>query len=115
MLGPPRPLAFAVWLVLTLRVAFGIIGALTLALDPRPLMRGIAAWTELDVPRAGLAGLALSPWQRWDALWYQSIAERAYSTSDGSFWFFPLYPLVSRLVSPVVLGQTMLAMILVST
>lgn len=115
MLRFERPVMFATWLVITLRIAFGIVAALSVALDPRPLMRGIAVWTELDVPRDGLAKALLSPWQRWDGLWYQHIAEQGYSSSDGSLWFFPLYPMLSRVVSFVLLGQTMLAMLVVST
>jgi hypothetical protein len=106
---------FAIWLTLTLRVAFGFVAALTIALDPRPLMRGIAMWTELEVPHGGVAGLLLSPWQRWDALWYQRIVEHGYSAADATLWFFPLYPLLSRVVTTLMLGQTVLAMLVVST
>ena len=106
---------FAIWLTLILRVAFGFVAALTIALDPRPLMRGIAVWTELEMPRGGVAGLLLSPWQRWDALWYQQIAEHGYSAANATLWFFPLYPLLSRVVATLLLGQTVLAMLVVST
>src|SRR5207245_4563456 len=54
-------------------------------------------------------------WQRWDTLWYQHIAEHGYSATDGSLEFFPLFPLLSKLVSPAVAGQTVLAMLIVST
>jgi hypothetical protein len=106
---------FAIWLTLTLRVAFGLVAALTIALDPRPLMRGIAVWTELEIPHGGVAGLVLSPWQRWDALWYQHIVEHGYSAADATLWFFPLYPVLSRVAAALLLGQSVLAMLAVST
>jgi Gpi18-like mannosyltransferase len=34
----------------------------------------------------------LSPWMRWDALWYQRIVTQGYSAADGTAQFHPLYP-----------------------
>ena len=34
----------------------------------------------------------LSPWMRWDALWYQRIVTHGYSATDGTAQFHPLYP-----------------------
>jgi len=34
----------------------------------------------------------LSPWQRWDAIWYLRIIEKGYSSSNGTAQFHPLYP-----------------------
>ena len=34
----------------------------------------------------------LSPWMRWDALWYQQIVMHGYSATDGTAQFQPLYP-----------------------
>jgi Gpi18-like mannosyltransferase len=34
----------------------------------------------------------ISPWIRWDALWYQKIVTNGYSASDGTAQFHPLYP-----------------------
>jgi hypothetical protein len=39
----------SLWLVVILRIALGIAGLLTMLLDPRPLLRDIAAWTTLEV------------------------------------------------------------------
>ena len=100
MLPFERPLACAVWLAATLRIGLGLVAGLTVAFDARPLMRDIAAWTSLELPPRGVAGLVLSPWQRWDTLWYQHVAEHGYSATDGSLEFFPLFPLLSKLVSP---------------
>lgn len=34
----------------------------------------------------------ISPWMRWDALWYQKIVSNGYSATDGTAQFHPLYP-----------------------
>jgi Gpi18-like mannosyltransferase len=34
----------------------------------------------------------ISPWMRWDALWFQKIATIGYSPTDGTAQFHPLYP-----------------------
>jgi hypothetical protein len=51
----------------------------------------------------------ISPWQRFDALWYQSIAVHGYAAKPpGSAAFLPLYPLLEgaagRLVGGAALG-----------
>lgn len=52
--------------------------------------------------------------ERQDALWFLRIASTGYATSDGSAAFFPLYPLLVRLVSWLLGGHTLLAATLVS-
>ena len=34
----------------------------------------------------------LSPWLRWDAVWYQRIVTQGYSATDGTTQFHPLFP-----------------------
>jgi Gpi18-like mannosyltransferase len=34
----------------------------------------------------------LSPWMRWDAVWYERIVTQGYSAADGTAQFHPLYP-----------------------
>lgn len=66
-------------------------------------------------------------WRPWDADWYLAIAEHGYATAgagmvdahgspapDGTYAFFPLYPLVTRAFA-VVLGNYVVAGIAVST
>jgi len=54
----------------------------------------------------------LSVWQRFDTNWYLEIARDGY-VDAGSKVYFPLYPLLIRLVSALV-GNAMLAALLVS-
>jgi hypothetical protein len=49
-------------------------------------------------PAASVGGLLLSPVNRWDAGWYLAIAEDGYDLPDARPAFFPLYPLLIRLV-----------------
>lgn len=45
----------------------------------------------------------LSLWQRFDANWYLKIAARGYEGSDGSTVYFPVYPILIRILSFVFL------------
>ena len=65
--------------------------------------RGVAAETKL----------LLSVWQRFDTNWYLKIAQHGYAGDDGSTVYFPLYPLLIRIVSTVV-GNAMLSALLLS-
>ncbi len=56
----------------------------------------------------------LEPWQRWDTLHYQAIAERGYRAFDSALFAPPLYPLLIRWVSPLFAGNSLLAGILLS-
>ena len=73
--------------------------------------------TEDVFPYRGVAptsNILLSPWQRFDTNWYVKIAERGYSAEDGSTVYFPLYPLLIRVVGTVLLGQYLFAALLIS-
>ena len=53
-------------------------------------------------------------WERFDGLWFLKIANSGYSVTDHSAAFFPLYPLVIRVVSFVLGGHPYAASLLVS-
>jgi len=57
----------------------------------------------------------LAPWQRWDTLHYQAIAERGYSAFDTALFVPPLLPALMRLGSLAVGGNTLLAGLVVSS
>ncbi|HEX2032307.1 MAG TPA: mannosyltransferase family protein [Actinomycetota bacterium] len=52
--------------------------------------------------------------ERFDALWFLSIATEGYRDGDGSAAFFPGYPLLIRAVTPLVGGHPLAAALLVS-
>jgi len=41
----------------------------------------------------------LALWQRFDVNWYMKIATRGYSSDDGSTVYFPIYPMLIRVLS----------------
>lgn len=69
-------------------------------------------WEELIY--SGPGSQFISFWQRWDALWYQHIAEEGYRAGNGTSAFYPLFPLIVRGVSALTLGNTVLAGLVVS-
>ena len=79
---------------------------------PREPFKG--SWDQLVIRGQDLLSQVLSNWQRWDALWYQHIAESGYQPDDGSTAFFPLYPLLARGLSSVLGGNVVLAQLVVS-
>ena len=55
------------------------------------------------------------PWVRYDVRWYQQIADHGYRPGEGTAAFHPLYPLLAKLLAPLVGGNIYLALLLVST
>jgi hypothetical protein len=55
----------------------------------------------------------LALWQRFDANWYTSIAERGYGNISGDLAFPPLFPLLIRLLMPI-FGNAFIAGLIVS-
>ncbi len=56
----------------------------------------------------------LEPWQRWDSLHYQAIAERGYQAFEGALFTPPLYPMLMRLVGEAAGGNTLIGGLVVS-
>lgn len=72
-----------------------------------------AGWSALPVQHEdGIAFKLIGVWERWDGCWYAKIATYGYE-SDGSTAFFPLYPLLMRLVA-FVTGDVVVAGMLIS-
>jgi len=92
-----RAWPLALWLLITLRVALGLVAVLSIHLQPVTMIGG--DWLNLIIRSGRPWSDLLSTWQRWDALWYQQIAEHGYHAGDGTSAFYPLYPLLVRIVS----------------
>lgn len=56
----------------------------------------------------------LEPWQRWDTLHYQAIAERGYAAFEGALFTPPLYPGLMSIVASLTGLSTLVAGIAVS-
>jgi hypothetical protein len=103
----------ALALTVILRVVYsGVAAALSFLLHPDPARIHTNALTE-NLPTAGTWHYALvGVWERFDTSWYLRIAGDGYDLPHAVI-FYPLYPLVIRLMS-VVLPLTVAAL-LVST
>lgn len=67
----------------------------------------------LTAPFGYLGNLLVSPFARWDSVWYLAIAHGGYDHQLARTEFFPLYPLLMRWVGAVV-GSDLVAGILIS-
>jgi len=103
----------ALWLVVTLRVGWGLVGLLSIHVQPIASIGG--DWVTLILPGGDPWHLLFSMWQRYDALWYQQIATHGYAAGDSTVAFYPLYPLLSRITSLLFGGQVVVAELLVSS
>jgi Mannosyltransferase (PIG-V) len=92
----------ALWLLFTMRLGFGLITLLSAEFQ-KPIYYQAKAYLLLHGPTPWI--YILSSWQRWDARWYQEITEYGYSAGTGSDAFFPLYPLLTRVVSFFAFGH----------
>ena len=106
-------LKLALWLVVTLRVGLGLVGLLSIHVQPITSIGG--NWTDLILPGGDPWHQLLSMWQRYDALWYQQIATHGYAAGDSTVAFYPLYPLLSHITSLIVGGHIVTAELLVSS
>jgi hypothetical protein len=112
-----RVSAFTLALVLTvgLRLLYSGAGVLLtphLKLDPTFVQAN--RFTDNLMPRSEGARYALlGVWERFDSLWYIHIAENGYDRPEAVV-FYPLYPLLIRILSPLV-GQPLIAALLIST
>jgi hypothetical protein len=67
----------------------------------------------LTAPFGYFGNLLVSPFARWDSVWYLAIAHGGYDHEPARTAFFPLYPLVLRGIG-VVIGSDLGAGVLVS-
>lgn len=73
-------------------------------------------WTAIPtLYEAGIEFKLVGIWERWDACWYTKIATFGYAPSGSETAFFPFFPALMRLVSPLFGGNIVLAGIAIST
>jgi hypothetical protein len=110
----PAAWSWALLIWLSVRLVLSAIGAVMLWLQWIPDQSPYGnLFFEIVPLQAGWQGALLGVWQRWDAIHYMRIASYGYFES-GLLAFFPLYPLLSRLVSIFTGGNILLSMLLVS-
>lgn len=62
----------------------------------------------------GAAAVLAGSWLRADALWYLHIAAHGYGSDPRTFAFLPAFPLLTRLVTPLVGGDGLFAGLIVA-
>lgn len=109
----------ALWLVVLLRIALGLLAAYVVidgeAPGPCHFELALNGWQ--TVPPLASDGLdfgLLGVWQRWDACWYGKIATFGFEPGTNGTVFFPLVPLLTGLLTPLTGGSVALAGYLLS-
>ena len=97
---------------IALRVGLVVLAAIAVGVIPAREGVDVPGWLAGPIDHGWRA--AFTALERQDALWFLRIATAGYDASDGSAAFFPLYPLVVRVVSWLVGGRPLLAATLVS-
>lgn len=115
---PPRlplpvadALRYCTLVFLGMRVGLTLLGLLSLSLVPANASTDVPGW---PAPTDDGWSLAVTSWERWDALWYLRIADQGYRADDASAAFFPLYPLLVRGLAAVNGGHPLGAALVVS-
>lgn len=83
------------------RLVFSFLGFLTAASFPLPPPCAGTGVTGPVLHPTGRDFQLFGVWQRWDACWYERIATFGYLSGDPSVAFFPLYPLLMRMLGTV--------------
>lgn len=99
-----------------MRVVISLWVALVLAVTQAPTSPDdvLRPYQGIAPISGGVAESFLGVWQRFDTLWYLRIAQHGYSPDDGSTVYFPLYPLLIRLLGKILLGNYLFAAVLIS-
>jgi Dolichyl-phosphate-mannose-protein mannosyltransferase len=98
---------FLIFRIITLLWMWGIRQVFSQPIDPHPVLR----------PYLGVAieqNPWLEPWQRWDTLHYQAIAERDYAAFDSALFVPPLFPYLMKAFAIFFGGNTLVSGIIIS-
>ena len=117
--GWPAAWAWAVLLVVGLRLGLGLLMGLAWSVARPYMPAAYLAETLGPVARGSYGSVidtALEAWPRWDAVHYLAIAQRGYQgVSEGDTVFYPLFPVLVRLVGTLLAGDQLVAGLIIST
>jgi hypothetical protein len=104
----PQALRVALIIYLPLRLGISLLVALLVWLVPNlavpPRAELMAKW-DIPVPGDGLSWLLLTPWLRFDALWFLKTALHGYELAETNIQHLPLFPALVRLVYEIMGGH----------
>jgi Gpi18-like mannosyltransferase len=84
-------LPLILWIVM--RVITSLIAGMVSSIKPMiPLEVTVPFFPPSAPINQWLERAFISPWMRWDALWYQRIVAQGYTSTDGTAQFHPLFP-----------------------
>jgi hypothetical protein len=107
-------ISYAMTVFLTHRLLLFAVGALFAIILPLEPSLGSSLLQNVN-PRFWGPGLFfLAPWQRWDTNWYIRIAQAGYDVGNGTTNFPPLYPVLVGITGRLLVGQYMLAALVVA-
>ena len=109
--GDVSAFRWAVVIFATMRISLSLIAALALFQFP---LYPTTYYHDVPPVPPGIANALLGVWQRFDSIWYTKIAMQGYAQGDGTTVFFPLYPILTRLVGKVLWDNYLLGGIIVS-
>jgi hypothetical protein len=102
--------------VLGMRLVFGVVALVISGFFPRMALELQIPLTPGTAPfGVWLQRAFLIPWMRYDAWLYFEIVEQGYLPNSNTANFHPLYPLLAALTTPLVGGNIVLALLLIST
>jgi hypothetical protein len=109
-------LRYSLVLFLVMRVVISVWAALVLvitrpATSPDDVLR---PYRGVEPISGGAGELLLGVWQRFDTLWYLRIASEGYSAAAHDIHFPPLYPVLIKALGTVLLGNYLVAAIIIS-
>ena len=115
-LGSDPGFRYCLTLFVVVRVVLSLWAALVLAVTQAPTSPDavLRPYQGVEPISGGVAELLLGAWQRFDTLWYLRIAAQGYAPHDGSTVYFPLYPMLIRLLGTLFAGNYLLAALVIS-
>lgn len=97
---------------LGVRVGLAILALVAVAVLPALDPVGAPGWPPPPI-EPGWHNL-VTAWERFDGLWFLRVATGGYVDGDGSAAFFPMYPMLVRILSLVLGGHPLAAALLIS-
>ncbi len=106
---------YATRVFLTHRLLLFAVGALFALFVPVEPPLGSSLLRDVNPHFWGPSFFLLAPWQRWDTNWYIRIAQVGYDVGNGTTNFPPLYSFLVGVLGRLLVGQYMLAALVISS